>query len=128
MKYIKKLEDGSEMVVEADTGAQGDKALRSVGYKLQGEISQDIKKERETMRKQSAKAAKILETWDTTLTVKENHQKFEAAGLKINIYYLYALVKKNALVFKKVKGTAEPKVETAPESPVVEGGSEVVEQ
>ncbi len=127
VKFVKRLEDGSEMIINADVGPKGTRVLRSLGYKTVEEFNKDTTEGVREVRKQSSKVAKVVETWDPTLTVKENYSKLEAAGVKINIYYLYALVKKNQLAFKKVKGATEVKPDVD-QGPVAEGDSKVVEQ
>ncbi len=72
------------------------------------------------MRKKSAKTVKIVELWDSNLTIKENSTKLESVGVKTNVSNLYLLAKNNNLGFKVIRprisastnGTAVQKTES----------------
>jgi len=112
MKYTKTLDTGHIINIEADGG---DEVLRSLGYKHQNEIDRIKREGDKKMKRQGTKAAKIIEQWNADLTVKENVAKLATVGIKTNICYIYALVGKNKLGFKKVTKKVKPvKTETPP--------------
>ena len=122
MKYVKKLENGTDMVVDLDGN---DRMLRELGYKLESEVNKTTTEVRKKMGKTSTKTSKAIEGWDSNLSLQENWQKLADAGVEINISYLYTLAKKNQLGFARKKaGRKASKVSEVVEdqdTPEVEG-------
>jgi muramoyltetrapeptide carboxypeptidase LdcA involved in peptidoglycan recycling len=100
MKYLKKLENGEDMVVNLDGS---DKVLRELGYKSEDEVNKTTMEVKKQMSKTTTKASKIIASWDANLTVKENQTKLEGEGIVTNICYLYTLAGKNQLGFARKK-------------------------
>lgn len=125
MKYLKKLENGVDMVVNSEGS---DKVLRALGYRLEDEVNKTTTEARKRMGKTSTKTSKAIEGWDNTLSLQENWQKLADAGVEINISYLYTLAKKNQLGFARKKaGRKASKVAEVAEDQDTPEAEEVVE-